>query len=497
MQPKHFTIAALLLSIGFLALYFETFASILEVWSTKNDYHHGYLIFVTIIYLLISDRHNIYSFANKPNYFFLLLTLLLSLSWSIFSYLGIEILCQLLLPAIILSTCGALFGGQLFLRLLLPFSLIYLSIPVWDYLREPLQYLTTTVAGNTLNYFGIPAFISGYYVEIPNGNFEVAGGCAGIRYLTAGLTVAIVYSHWFCSQLKDRVLIITLGILLSLISNWLRVFIIIVIGYQTDMKSPLIEDHNNFGWILFAGILLLFFLLAKRLVPETSNNPYETPIPSKQILSKDMSAGHLITLALLAFATPIFANYYFAQEVKVWPEVSSPNSSEWHQVSKLNSSWSPNYISADKKNHSRHTQKKQKTDLFLYSYINDSQEKNSELINYNNTITDNIRWKSTNKSKIKLFTEHLSFNANIEIIQNKKLSDKRVVISWFLVNNTFTDSRIKAKLLKLMPNKLRTPPPTLVAYSSACLSDCQQEIESLRELIKLSAYQLQYIPEKK
>src|SRR5690606_8194014 len=69
---------------------------------------------------------------------------------------------------------------------------------------------------------------------------------------------------------------------------WIRIFILILVGYHTEMESSLMEDHETFGWIVFALICFpaIYFAPVIKVrssiaLPSTANN---TPALGKLIL---------------------------------------------------------------------------------------------------------------------------------------------------------------------------------------------------------------------
>ena len=56
-----------------------------------------------------------------------------------------------------------------------------------------------------------------------------------------------------------------LALLLAMLTNWLRIFIIVLAGHLSDMQHHLVTDeHYSFGWYMFAGMMVLFFLVVRR-----------------------------------------------------------------------------------------------------------------------------------------------------------------------------------------------------------------------------------------
>ena len=248
-------------------LYFgETIDGLLERWLKFDEaYSHGLLIFGITLYLLFIKRAILEKSIIEPGYFAFPVLLLISFVSSVSIEAGIDIFHQLLAPALIWFSFTVLLGYKFGLNILIPLLFLYYAIPAWDYLTFPLQTLTVAVCDFLLGIVEIPAFIEGVNIHLPSGIIKVAGGCSGLRYLLVGLTISSLYAVLFLETWQRKVLLIISGVLLALLANWLRVFIIIVVGHRSQMTSPLLHEHDHFGWVIFALTLLPLFVLGYRL----------------------------------------------------------------------------------------------------------------------------------------------------------------------------------------------------------------------------------------
>src|SRR5690606_15988573 len=142
----------------------------------------------------------------------------------------------------------------------------FLTIPVWDFLAWTLQVITVSVNKFLLGFFDIDFEVEGVFVYLIGvGTFEVAHGCSGLRYLLVGQALVLIYGELYLSRLRSRITLFCLGVAFALLANWIRVFVIIYMGYETNMQSGLIEDHDDFGWWVFAGTLVPLYFLARQL----------------------------------------------------------------------------------------------------------------------------------------------------------------------------------------------------------------------------------------
>lgn len=179
-----------------------------------------------------------------------------SAAWFVFHAVNVTILEQLILLPLLALLLASVFGlRQVFHhRLLLLFPIF--AIPVWDYLNDPLLVMSSFVVGEMVRLVGMPAIIEGNSIFIPHGHILIADGCSGLRYFVIALTMGYLISYLNKYKERQLALVLAVAAIIGLITNWVRIFILIVIGYKTEMQSPLMSDHEYFGWILFALVCL-------------------------------------------------------------------------------------------------------------------------------------------------------------------------------------------------------------------------------------------------
>jgi exosortase len=212
------------------------------------------ILFVCLLWRSLPWRLNSVSVLERST--IALLLILLSVSWAIFYFIRIKVLHEICILPIFITALAFVFGSKTVwqhrMLLLLP---IYI-IPFGEFFNDYLVNLSSLVVSALVKLANIPAYIDGNSIQIPSGRIVIAQGCSGLRYLTIALCLAHTISY--LNGYKERGLMVCLMAagLLGLIANWLRIFILICIGYLTEMKSPLMADHDTFGWLLFGGICL-------------------------------------------------------------------------------------------------------------------------------------------------------------------------------------------------------------------------------------------------
>lgn len=237
------------------------------LWQYSFDdgtYSHAYLIPVIVVYLFYaitkSEQVNFRKCLSKPA---LLLFLLSAYFLFITSTAQISLLYWLATILLVCSAINFVFNSNFKII----FSSLYFIflIPLWGVLTIPLQSISVVAVNALMGLTTIPVYVEQQFVQIPSGTFEIAGGCSGLRYLLTSLAISSLYCFLYFRTIKNIAIFILVAIFGALLTNWLRIVGLIIIGHQTEMTSPLMEDHNMFGWYLYAPFMLLLFIFGGRL----------------------------------------------------------------------------------------------------------------------------------------------------------------------------------------------------------------------------------------
>jgi exosortase len=73
--------------------------------------------------------------------------------------------------------------------------------------------------------------------------WAIAEACSGLRFLLSVLTVGAVFAYTNYSRAWKRVAFFALCVVAAILNNGLRVWILVLVGIATKMKSPLVHHH--------------------------------------------------------------------------------------------------------------------------------------------------------------------------------------------------------------------------------------------------------------
>ncbi|RBW49710.1 exosortase/archaeosortase family protein [Marinobacter sp. F3R11] len=251
-------------------IFYPTWIRLAEAWlEFEQVLAHGLvtgLIFLAL--LLIHPPQTVDSKTQIKPYHLAGAALLIitTLIWGLLELVRIDTLAYLLLPAGLITTAWALLGLARTLKFLPYVILLSLSLPVWADMVPVLVDIASVVVGNWVGWFGMTALIEGNSISLPYGRLLIADGCSGIRYFAISILLAMMMSILNDYRWRGWLITLLAAATLSLIANWVRITILVVVAYETDMQSEMLADHETMGWIVFAAFILpaLYFSPVRR-----------------------------------------------------------------------------------------------------------------------------------------------------------------------------------------------------------------------------------------
>jgi len=275
------TVLPFLIIFGALfLLIWPTVEGIVSRWFKFDEsYSHGLLLLLVSVVLIV---RTVKKESPVPGFYPLWLVpfALALIAYGLGDILRVQALRELTVVPLFLGVLAILLGWQQVKAFIIPVGILFFTVPVWDYLSWTLQVITVEINRLLLGFFDIDFEVEGVFVYLIGvGAFEVAHGCSGLRYLLVGQSLAALYGELNFRCLRSRVVFFLTAVGFALLANWIRVFVIIYMGYETNMESSLIRNHDNFGWWVFAATLVPLFLIGRKL--EMTNAEQTTRVERK------------------------------------------------------------------------------------------------------------------------------------------------------------------------------------------------------------------------
>jgi exosortase len=240
-------------------------------WNAENDLEHGFLIFPAAVVILWLHRDALRAAKKRPSdagLFFILAGIVVFV-------LAVRTLqgrlAIIALPLLIYGIAHYLWGRDTAKWFIFPCAFLLFMIPAGFLVSRTvgLQTLAATVAAKLSGIFGIGVESDGATLRALDGSFqfEVAGGCSGIRSLTAMTMLAALYVHFTQREMWKKLLIFGSSLIFALIGNLVRIFTVVIFAkfINPDIAAGLYHDYSGFVFFPIAvGAMVAFSNLLNR-----------------------------------------------------------------------------------------------------------------------------------------------------------------------------------------------------------------------------------------
>jgi exosortase A len=247
-------IASIVVFVGLT--YWISFSSLVELWQL-SDHAYGVVVFPISAFLIWRLRHEITGVEVAPEPRGIIVVLPLLVGWLGSRLAGIQATEHAIVLAMIPATLYALAGSKLTHKLLFPMLFILFATPISDSLVPHLMLITADVSSALLRISGLTVFREGQYISLPGGTFVVADVCSGVRYLTTGVMLALLFSYLTYQSALKRLAFVTLTGVALVLANGIRAYIVMAIASATEFQYLGGRDHIYFGWALFGIVIML------------------------------------------------------------------------------------------------------------------------------------------------------------------------------------------------------------------------------------------------
>ncbi len=245
--------------IAVLAIHGATVESIVTIWWRSETFAHGFLIVPIVLVLIWQRRDLLAELTPSPDWLGVVLLVGSGAVWLV-GYAGeVLVVKQLGLVASIWGVVVAILGREVARAMTFPLAFLVLAVPMGEVLIPPLMEWTADFTVLALQLTGIPVFREGLFFSIPSGEWSIVEGCSGVRYLIASFTVGVLFANLFYWRLWKQLLFVALSVVVPIIANGFRAYLIVMIAHLSDNKLAHGIDHFIYGWVFFGLVMLLLF----------------------------------------------------------------------------------------------------------------------------------------------------------------------------------------------------------------------------------------------
>lgn len=345
---RHWEHACLWLALtGLIATHWATAGAMAALWWRSPTFAHGLLVAPACVWLVWRQRAGLGTCPRHPAPLMLLPLAMLGALWLLATVANVAVLQQYCLVLMIAATVLLVQGARYARAIAFPLSYLLLAVPFGEVFIPPLIDFTSAFTVGALQLTGIPVYQENNLLVLPSGNWSVVEACSGLRYLIASVALGTLYAHLSYRGRLRQAAFIGVALVLPIIANGLRAFLIVLIGHYSNMTLAVGIDHLIYGWLFFGLVSALMFWVGARWRDDTAPQPAKNAAPAPppppaarpSIRIRATLAGMAVTaiwppLACLALRTPPPAPVQQVQLSLAPPpapwRASAPSAGDWH-----------------------------------------------------------------------------------------------------------------------------------------------------------------------
>ena len=268
-----------------LWVYRDTAVAMVTIWSRSDTFAHAFLVPPIVLWLVWRQRQTLAHIVPKPQPWVLLPFAAVALLWLVADLVAVNAATQFALVAMLVLTVPAVLGSQVAWQLLFPLSFAFFCVPFGEFVMPQLMQWTADFTVAALRLSGIPVYREGLQFVIPSGNWSVVEACSGVRYLIASFMVGTLFAYLNFRSWQRRLAFGVVSLLVPILANWVRAYLIVLLGHTSGNKLAAGVDHVVYGWAFFGVVVMLMFLIGARW-----SEP-EAPAPKARVLLKTETYG--------------------------------------------------------------------------------------------------------------------------------------------------------------------------------------------------------------
>ena len=404
-----------------IAWHWETAASMAQVWWRSETFAHGMVVYPISLWLIWRKRASLQQLAPASSLWVAVPLAAAGFAWLVGDLGGVQAASQFSLVAMIVLTTWLMLGTRIAYAIAFPLSFTFLAVPVGDFLLPILIEHTADFTVAALRLSGIPVYREGNNFVIPSGTWSVVETCSGLRYLIASIMLGTLYAYLTYRSPLRRVFFVGLSIVVPIVANWLRAYMIVMIGHLSSMKLAVGVDHLIYGWIFFGFVMLIMFWIGS-FWREDIGGDGSVLLPAQPgSQHRPLIAASFV--AVIAAAAPSYSTYL--RDSPVGPEVrlATPSGHNGWQAIDAAAEFRPHFFGARASIERIYEREGTRVGVFIGYYARERD--GSEMISFNNTIVP-----SRDRSWIQRDQRLVSAGPGLDTVQTQLRSPAMELTVW-------------------------------------------------------------------
>jgi len=446
----------LVVELAILLLYRRTGLAMVEIWDRSGTFAHAWVVPPISLWLIWRKRTEL--LAQVPRFvpWLFVPMALLGLAWLLGDLVAVNAVTQLSFTALLVLAVPLCLGWSAVGVIVFPLLFLFFAVPIGEFMLPVMMEWTANFTVLAVQLSGVPVYREGLSFVIPSGAWSVVEACSGVRYLIASAMVGTLFAYLNYNSLRKRLIFVGVSILLPILANWFRAYMIVMLGHLSGNTIATGVDHLIYGWVFFGIVMLVLFLIGMRWAdPEP-----ETEVPAAAAVQVPTgSAGRSIAvaaIALLMLAAPVTAlERITSREAGGAVALKAPavEAQGWQRTAQIFPAYQPHFENPRAEFQALYDKAGGSVVGVYVAYYRD-QDYQSKLISSNNVLAaaDGKEWRTNGHGELAL-----QIGAEALILRTAELRDLNLqglsqqtkrLQAWeiYWVDGRWTHSEVRAKL---------------------------------------------------
>jgi exosortase A len=434
------------------AWYASTAASMADIWWRSATFTHGFVVPPITLWLIWRQRHELAKMTPRPTPVWLAGLVATGFAWLVGEIAVINAVTHAAFVTMLVAVVPIILGTTIARRIAFPLGFLYFAVPFGEFMLPQLMQWTADFTVAALQLSGVPVYREGLQFVIPSGHWSIVEACSGIRYLIASVMVGTLYAHLSYRTWTRRLAFVGVAILVPIVANWLRAYMIVMIGHLSNNRLAVGVDHLLYGWIFFGIVMVLMFAVGSRW-RESPSATMPRDIPRIEAGARPSDLRYWIAGVLIMGITAFFAAADWRMERGIGTDGlkldESIEARGWTASSGGFTSWKPRYVGPSAESHTTFRKDDRTVGLYIAYYRNQGRDR--KLVSSQNVFvtTNDKDWTSVVEgTRVLHIARSGPLKAHVEELRGP--GDRRLIaVKAYWVSGMWTTSDYVAKLYPL------------------------------------------------
>ncbi|MDR2113128.1 MAG: exosortase A [Candidatus Accumulibacter sp.] len=447
--------ALLLALLAALFLFRHTLMAMAGIWARSETFAHGFLIAPLSAWLIWRIRRRLASMTPRPDRRTIALLLAGSFAWLLGQLATVGVAAQFSLVTLVILIVPAILGWRIAWNMAFPLLFLYFSVPFGEFAMPKLMEWTAMFTVIGLRLSGVPVFHEGLRFVIPSGSWSVVEACSGVRYIIASLSLGTLFAYLNYRSPKRRLAFVAVSLVVPVLANWLRAYLIVMLGHLSGNALASGVDHLIYGWLFFGVVILLMFAIGGRWSDADRSGKPDEPVQTAPEIAAPPAGAYWksAAIAALALAAAPLGEWYLLRRAAapppVFPDMTRLEDGWQAGGAMPGPEWKPAYGHPSAEQNRLYSARGQTVGLYIAYYRQQNHER--KLISSENVLVkshDRVWTQVASGSVDMMFSGRSARMRSAELRAGGADGEARLVTRlFFWIDGRLTASDVEAKLL--------------------------------------------------